>query len=227
MTEVRRHMRRHREKTGEKLSFTAFIITCMAKAVDENKLVHGYRNRKGQVVLFDEVDVSTQIEHEEEGRRWVLPHIVRAANKRTFKEIHQEIRSIQFSELKEAQAMQRYAWYLRLPKPLRRILTRIGRNSPQLWKRTAGTVAMSSLGMFGETGFWGIPIASHTLFITLGGIAERPTIVDGAIEAREYLSITISFDHDIIDGAPAARFAQRMKELIETGYGLLNEKSFD
>jgi len=34
------------------------------------------------------------------------------------------------------------------------------------------------------------------------------------------LSLTISFNHDIIDGAPAARFAQRLKDLIESGYGL-------
>jgi pyruvate/2-oxoglutarate dehydrogenase complex dihydrolipoamide acyltransferase (E2) component len=44
--------------------------------------------------------------------------------------------------------------------------------------------------------------------------------VDGEIRIREYLSVTISFDHDIVDGAPAARFAQRLKELVESGYGL-------
>ncbi len=32
--------------------------------------------------------------------------------------------------------------------------------------------------------------------------------------------MTLSFDHDIVDGAPAARFARRLKELIESGYGL-------
>ena len=37
---------------------------------------------------------------------------------------------------------------------------------------------------------------------------------------RDYLSLTISFDHDIIDGAPAARFTERLKELIESSYGL-------
>ncbi len=48
-------------------------------------------------------------------------------------------------------------------------------------------------------------------------IAERPGVVDGRIEVREYLSVTMSFDHDIVDGAPAARFAQRWKELSERG----------
>jgi pyruvate/2-oxoglutarate dehydrogenase complex dihydrolipoamide acyltransferase (E2) component len=38
-------------------------------------------------------------------------------------------------------------------------------------------------------------------------------------------SVTISMDHDIIDGAPATRFASRLKELIESGYGLIDQDS--
>ncbi len=36
---------------------------------------------------------------------------------------------------------------------------------------------------------------------------------------------TLSFDHTIIDGAPAARFTQRLKELIEGGYGLYESET--
>jgi hypothetical protein len=56
--------------------------------------------------------------------------------------------------------------------------------------------------------------------ITVDGIGEKPGVVDRQIAMRDYLSLTISFDHTIIDGAPAAGFAQRLKELIESGYGL-------
>src|SRR6266581_4167909 len=56
--------------------------------------------------------------------------------------------------------------------------------------------------------------------MTVGGIGEKPGVVDGYIAIRDYLSLTISFDHETIDGAPAARFTQRLKELIESGYGL-------
>jgi len=45
-------------------------------------------------------------------------------------------------------------------------------------------------------------------------------MVDGRPLVREYLSLTMSVDHDLVDGAPAARFTQRLKELIESGYGL-------
>jgi pyruvate/2-oxoglutarate dehydrogenase complex dihydrolipoamide acyltransferase (E2) component len=46
------------------------------------------------------------------------------------------------------------------------------------------------------------------------------TDADGHIAIRDYLSLTISFDHETIDGALAARFTERLKELIESGYGL-------
>jgi pyruvate/2-oxoglutarate dehydrogenase complex dihydrolipoamide acyltransferase (E2) component len=78
--------------------------------------------------------------------------------------------------------------------------------------------------MFGKGAGWGIPITEHTLDLTLGGIVEKPGVVDGQIAIREYLCITLSFDHDLIDGAPAARFTARLKELIESGYGLFEDE---
>jgi pyruvate/2-oxoglutarate dehydrogenase complex dihydrolipoamide acyltransferase (E2) component len=89
-----------------------------------------------------------------------------------------------------------------------------------LLKEYYGTVLVSSIGMFGTGGGWGIPVPNHSLQLTLGGIGEKPGVVDHRVEVREYLSVTVSFDHDVIDGAPAARFTQRLKELIENGYGL-------
>jgi pyruvate/2-oxoglutarate dehydrogenase complex dihydrolipoamide acyltransferase (E2) component len=45
----------------------------------------------------------------------------------------------------------------------------------------------------------------------VGGIGVKPGVVDGHIAIREYLSLTISLNHDLIDGAPAARFTERLK----------------
>ena len=94
--------------------------------------------------------------------------------------------------------------------------------SPHLWKKYGGTVGITAVGMFGKNMGWGIPISCNTLTLTLGGISEKAGAVDGHIEIREYLCTTISFDHDIVDGAPAARFTTRLKELIESGYGLID-----
>jgi pyruvate/2-oxoglutarate dehydrogenase complex dihydrolipoamide acyltransferase (E2) component len=51
-----------------------------------------------------------------------------------------------------------------------------------------------------------LPGNPPALWVMVGGIGEKPGVVDGQIAVRDYLSLTISFDQDIIDGAPAARF---------------------
>ena len=83
-----------------------------------------------------------------------------------------------------------------------------------------GTVAVTSVGMFGKGGGWGFSLPWNTLTVTLGGIAEKPGFVEGKVEARQYLDMTLSFDHDIVDGAPIARFINTFREMIESGQGL-------
>ena len=48
----------------------------------------------------------------------------------------------------------------------------------------------------------------------------KPAEVEDRVEPREILDLTIIFDHDVIDGAPAARFTRKVVELIESGCGL-------
>jgi pyruvate/2-oxoglutarate dehydrogenase complex dihydrolipoamide acyltransferase (E2) component len=94
------------------------------------------------------------------------------------------------------------------------------RTYPQVQKKYGGTVGVTAVGMFGKGAGWGIPINDHTIDLTLGGIVSKPGVVDRQIAIRDYPSMTVSFDHAIIDGAPAARFTEWLKELIESGYGL-------
>ncbi|MGA9533652.1 MAG: 2-oxo acid dehydrogenase subunit E2 [Anaerolineales bacterium] len=67
---------------------------------------------------------------------------------------------------------------------------------------------------------WGIPVASHTLNVTVGGIAQRAVLSSAGVTDQEHLCITVSFDHDLIDGAPAARFLQRFQDIISAGQSI-------
>jgi pyruvate/2-oxoglutarate dehydrogenase complex dihydrolipoamide acyltransferase (E2) component len=226
VTRPREFLREHKAKTGESLSFTAFIITCLAQAVDENKSLHACRKGRKHLVLFDEVDVSTLIEREMAGQKQPIVHIIRAANKKTLREIHFEIRAAQVEAVEKA--WEGFRDFRFVPLVVFRFIWPIfwwmlGRY-PQVQKKYGGTVCLSAVGMFGKGAGWGIPITEHALDLTLGGIAEKPGVVDGQIAIREYLSMTLSFNHDLIDGAPAARFATRLKELIESGYGLCDSE---
>ena len=219
ITQAREAIRRHKAQTGESLSFSAFILACLGKAIDANKHMHAYRSWPNRLIVFDEVDVNTLFEVEVDGKKTIRPHILRGVNKKTFREIHHEIRAFQ-GEHKSSQESKFIEWFVRLPGFARRLFLWILFKNPQLIKDYYGTVLLTSVGMFGSGSGWGIPVPNHTLQLTLGGIAWKPGIFEGRIEAREYLSATISFDHDIIDGAPAARFTQRLKALIESGYSL-------
>jgi pyruvate/2-oxoglutarate dehydrogenase complex dihydrolipoamide acyltransferase (E2) component len=221
VSRARAFLREHKAKTGESLSFTAFLIACLAKAVDEHKAVQAFRKGHKRLMLFEEVDVYTPIERDVAGQKEIMPHIIRAANRKTFREIHQEIRVAQVQDVAKAwEVIKAIHWPWLLLLPAFGVMAWITERSPQVWKKYRGTVGLTAVGMFGKGAEWGIPLPSHSLWITVGGIGEKPCVVDGQIALREYLNMTISFDHDIIDGAPAARFTERLKELIESGYGL-------
>src|SRR5215831_9014377 len=224
VTRARAFLRDHQAKTGESLSFTGFLIACLAKAVDEHKAVQAMRHGSKRLIMFGDVDVLTYIERDVAGQKQIMPYIIRAANRKTFREIHHEIRAAQVQNMAKAEVGGSKALqYLPalLFRPYFWVSTWIGRRYPQVWKKNWGTVTLSAVGMFGKGAGWGMPPTIPSLcWITVGGIGEKPGVVEGQIAIREYLSLTVSFDHNMIDGAQATRFAERLKELIESGYGL-------
>lgn len=229
VTSVRQRLREREARGGGRLSFTAFIIACLARAVDENKTLNVCRAGGNSLAIFDDVDVATLIERDIAGHRQPIVYIVRGANRKTLREIHREIRAAQATPVERAwQGFQAERWLRPVPMVVFRGLWAIfwwaRGHYPRIQKKYGGTVGLTSVGMFGEGGGWGIPLSYHTLDVTLGGIAEQPQVVDGRSAMRESLSMTLSFDHDVVDGAPAARFITRLRELIESGYGLGDEE---
>jgi pyruvate/2-oxoglutarate dehydrogenase complex dihydrolipoamide acyltransferase (E2) component len=229
VTRARQIMREHQARTGERLSFTAFGIACLGRAVAEQPRVHAYRDWRNRLVVFDDVDVNTMAEAEADGEKVVLAFFIRAADKKTYRQIHDEVRA--FQQPNESRArLKGMQLFMMLPFFIRGLFYALVFRSPHLRKKTFCTVAMSAVGMFGgpsmgTVGGWGIPISHHSLAVTLGGIATRQVLREGRAEDHEYLCVTITVDHSIVDGAPAARFAARFKELLESAYGLCDEVS--
>jgi pyruvate/2-oxoglutarate dehydrogenase complex dihydrolipoamide acyltransferase (E2) component len=226
VTVARQFIAEHKARTGETLSFAGFLAFCLARAVDEDKTIQAYGKGHRQLVLFDDVNVGLMVERKLGDKRALMGHVIRAANRKTYREIHEEIRSVQSAPVPPGRGMP--AWFrsaLLLPWPLSRLviaLLRInGRRDPTIAVSMGGTVALTSVGMFGggHSG-WGLSPTLHPLGLVVGGIAWKPAVVEGRIEPREILNLTVTFDHDIVDGAPATRFTKRLVELIESGDGL-------
>ena len=204
------------EETGEKLSFTAYLVACYARAVAADPRVQAYRRRK-KLVIFQSVDVVTMIEPE--AGAVAIPHVIREANKLSVKQISDEIRSIQANpEKSKQQSGKLVSMAPKIPRWCRLAVFGWMKRDPHRLRKMQGTVILTSVGMFGMGGGWGLTfLPSHTLGLTVGGIQTKPVFVDNQVVPREFLSLTVAFDHDIVDGAPAARFTQRLVELIESG----------
>lgn len=226
VTVARQFIAEHKARTGEAMSFTGYLAFCLARAVDENKEVQAYLKGRKQLIIFDEVDVGLPIEREVDGKRAPIGHIIRRANHKTFLEIHQEIRSIQTGPVPPSKGLPPwFRFFLMLPWPLPKmfsaLINAVRRHDPTISVALGGTVAVTAVGMFGKRGGWGLVPFPQSLGLVVGGIARKPGLVDDRVEPREMLSLTVVFDHDVVDGAPAARFVRRLVELIESGYGLV------
>ena len=145
--------------------------------------------------------------------------MIKAVNRRSVREIHEEIRAYQAQgdQTAESRWIERF---VALPWFVRRLFYSTLLHTPRLQHEYFGTVSLTSIGMFGKRSGWGIAFLIAPLAVTVGGITQKPGLVEGRIEPREFLCLTVSFDHDIIDGAPAARFADHFAELIECASGL-------
>jgi pyruvate/2-oxoglutarate dehydrogenase complex dihydrolipoamide acyltransferase (E2) component len=226
VTIPRRIIAEHKRRTGETLSFTGFLVCCLGRAVEENKEVQAYLKGRKQLVMFDDVHVGIMVEHKAGEKRGLMGHVIKRANRKTFREIHDEIRTVQSTPLPPTRGLP--PWFktaMLLPQPLYRLVRAFirwaGRRDPTIITSMGGTVSISSVGMFGEGhSGWGIFPASEVLGLVVGSIALKPAVVEGRVEPREILHLTVMFDHDVIDGAPAARFVRRLVELVERGYGL-------
>lgn len=236
VTDARSTIHAIKVKTGQGISFTGWIVKCLAQAVSEHKYVHALRNGKRQLVIFDDVDVSIVIERAIAGEKLPMPCIIRKANQKTLAQIHTEIRAAQTSPIESGTVRlgsTQTAWlmqiFMLLPQFLRNLLfwQPLFRD-PFRIKQMMGTVSVTAVGMFGGSGMsWGIPIGIHPLLIAVGGIAKRPGVIDERIAIREYVGMTVMFDHDVTDGAPVARFMKRLQELMTSGYGLETDLTGD
>ncbi len=78
-----------------------------------------------------------------------------------------------------------------------------------------GTFTVSNLGGFGIDAFTPILNPPQVAILGVGRIQRRPMVRDDQIVARDEITLSLTFDHCSVDGAPAARFLQTLRERIE------------
>ncbi len=223
VTEARHVLKRTTGSDRQPLSFTAFLVASYARALAEHPKVQALRDIFGRLVVFHNVDISTMVEPSPGAV--AIPHVIRDAHSRPVRDISEEIRSVQGSEHPWGK-MERFVQIgTKLPRFLRLGYMSLYKLNPPAFVRIAGTTQVSSIGMFGKRAGWGLGfLAYHTVGLLVGGIAEVPIAHQGTVALRECLYLTLSFDHDLVDGAPAARFARTFSDLVEGAVLLEDEQ---
>jgi len=228
VTKAREAIHKIRRETGKGISFLAWLMTCIGKACSEYPQVHAWRHGARNTVTFDDVDIGTYVERKVGGVFIPVPLVIRKSNGKTPEEIFREIHAAQtqgmdagghfLGENKKANDLARVSRYF--PRFVRLLIWRKLMRDAFMAKRILGTVGVTALGMVARGTAWPIPSGLRTLSFAVGPLARKPGIVGDRVVSREYLCLTAVFDHDIVDGAPAARFLARLSKLVQDAYGL-------
>jgi pyruvate/2-oxoglutarate dehydrogenase complex dihydrolipoamide acyltransferase (E2) component len=237
VTEAREAIRSYRRKNGEGLSFTAWLIKCISQAVSEFPDAHALRKGNKKVIVFEDIDICVTVEREYQNEKVPLPYVIRKTNKKSLGEIHKEIRFAQSQQLETGDLVlgqKNNPWlfnlFLSIPAFFRKIFWINLLRNPFAIKKTMGTAVLTSIGMTGRFSGWAIPVTVYPLCFAAGTINKKPGVVKDVsgtekIAIREFLHLTVLIDHDVMDGAPAARFIGRLAELVENSYGLDENRS--
>ncbi len=220
-------LRSYRRESGEKASFTAWVLKCICQTVQEFPAAHALRRGRDRLIMFDEVDVSLAVEKIVDGVAVPIPLVLRDVGNLSLSEVTGRIEQAKKQEIQDSgdyvleQDRQKLpvGLFAILPQWLRLWIWKILLSNPWRVKAMMGTVMVTSIGMMGKIPGWFLGYSIHPLSLALGSIVTRPGTKKQAGD-REFQEITLLFDHDVIDGAPMARFTTRLVELLEKGWGL-------
>ena len=229
VTDARKIIHAHFEKTGERISFTAFLISCYSRVIEKHKYpMNTFHKRKKYYYTFDDVDVMTNIEKTlPSGIKKPVNYTIRKANEKTLRQINDELQAAKQEKPKEVSTHEKKTLgiikiFPKLPRFLRRIILRITFNDPLKRKRILGTVGMTAVGMLAKEGTrgygHGIFITPHNLGLAVAGLEKAPMVIDDKVVIREVIAITFAMDHTVIDGGPATRFGTDFLWMVEHGY---------
>jgi len=219
---IKERLAERRQRGEAPVSMTSYIAKSFASAIETDKRMQAYRLGQSRLVVFDDVDFAFMIEREWKDEPIPVFYIVRAAQQKSASDIHRELQAARETPLGTDGPMNALEMqFFLLPRFLRKAVWFVIRRNPYWFKDVAGTAAVTSMGMYTAGAAVGIPITPMTLTLTIGTIEKKPALHDGQVVERDVVHLVLSVDHDIVDGAPLMRFAERLKQLLRDGTALL------
>ncbi|MFA6472274.1 MAG: 2-oxo acid dehydrogenase subunit E2 [Candidatus Latescibacterota bacterium] len=209
---------------GKQISFFTWMIKAISTVIAEQRSVHALSWEKGKLVIFDDIDITAMVEKNIKGTRVPLPLVIKQTNIKTVEQIHAEIQTAKvrvvqdegdyvLSENSPSRSMMKL--FYMLPQFIRLFVLRRILQNPFRTKEMMGTTIVTTVGTVGRLPGWIIPRSMHNLCFAIGSIVKKPWVFEERIEIRDILHLTVLFNHDTVDGVPAARFIASLVDHIE------------
>lgn len=182
-----------KEKRGVNLTYIPFIITALVRALKAHPLLNSVIDDEREELVVKKYYNIGVAVAIDEG---LMVPVIKAADQKSLWELAEEVASL----AKSAQE-----------------------RKVDLADLKGGTFSITNYGVFGGT--YGTPIVNYpeTAILGLGRIMDAPLVVDGKVQVRKVLPLSLTFDHRAYDGAVAAKFLKDLVNLLENPEHLLME----
>ncbi len=203
-------------KYGTRITATALLLKAIGIAQRAHPDTRTAMLPFGRTVVFNNIVAGFTVERFIGQQPTLFFGAIEKVDSKTVAEIAEELRTHAEEDLEKVWHMRIQEKFTWMPWLLRRLILWIGLQNPAIRLKCLGaTFGLSSLGKFGLKAM--IPPCVSTSTFGVGAIEKRPVVKDGKIEIRTMMTLTLNFDHRIIDGAPAARFLSDVQKLMEGG----------
>lgn len=209
-------LRRDRADSGGRTSYVSYVVKTAADVIATNAearsvLRDGLRPRLATV---EDVHAKVLFDKTVDGQRCVLSGSVEAAQRRDAADIQRIIDDHKKDEVTPDGPFAQVRRLQSLPLPLARLLYAAVLRDPRRRARLQGTFSVTSVGHEPVRAI--LPMIAGTWGFGIGTITDTPVVRDGEVVVRPVFTLSLTFDHRVVDGALAAEL------LAEVKYGLEN-----
>ncbi|HYO19543.1 MAG TPA: 2-oxo acid dehydrogenase subunit E2 [Dermatophilaceae bacterium] len=209
-------LRQARTASGDKLSYVSFVVKAAGDVIAQYPeaqlmLSGGFRPRLSRI---DEVHAKVLFDKTVQQQRCVVAATIRDVAARSVLEVQNDINTFRDAEVGPEGPLRQVHLLNRLPLPLIHLLYRAALRMPRKRAETQGTFSVTSVGHAPLRSI--LPMISGTVGFGVGRATDTPVVRNGAVQIAPVLTLSLSFDHRVIDGALAAEVLAAVARQLET-----------
>ena len=221
VTHARRQIRLTNRGGESAVSFIAWLIGNVARTLSDHPDARAEMPGRGRTDR-DIVVVSVLVDRSVGDYQTAMPVVIQDAQTQSVSDIESMIQRARVEPVDAATFVvgrstgPAAAIYRALPGFTRHGLLRIAVRNRRRLNRINGHIAISSSGMGGRVKGWFIPTGRHPVCIGIGAVTPKAVVINGAIEPREVLHMSVLVDNNVVGSTSTSRWISQLLRSMES-----------